>query len=297
MLQSSSLRRATTVCTFSLAAAAALYAFQNNASAPAQAQANRTPPARQQLAAAGPKGPAAVDPAVAAQGQRIFSSNCAFCHGANAKGGESGPDLLRSENVLDDDNGNKIGPIIHGALADKGMPKFPLSDEQIAQISAFLHSRIQAAAERGTYQILNIVTGDPKKGEAYFRSAGCNSCHSLDKDLAHIGSKMEPVAIQQAIVMPRNGRGIPGWAPVKRSQQLSATITLASGEKVQGFVQQMDDFSIEIQDTDGNIRSFDRNGDSPKIELHDPIQWHTDMLVKWQDSDIHNLTAYLVSQK
>ena len=171
---------------------------------------NAAPPARQQLAAAGRKGPAAIDPEAAARGKQVFQSNCSFCHGANAKGGESGPDLLRSELTLHDANGDKIGPVVHGSRADKGMPKFTLTDEQIADISAFLHQRVKAAAVRGTYQILNIVTGDPKKGEAYFNAADCPSCHSVTGDLAHIGSKTGSVELQQedrdAAAGPRRSR-------------------------------------------------------------------------------------------
>jgi mono/diheme cytochrome c family protein len=259
--------------------------------------ATTTPPARQQLAAAGPKGPAAVDPESATRGKTTFQANCAFCHGANAKGGESGPDLLRSELVLDDESGNKIGPVIHGSRADKGMPKFSLTDEQINDISAFLHGRIQAAAERDTYQILNIVSGDAKKGEAYFNSAGCTSCHSVTGDLAHIASRLDPVSLQQGVVMSRSGRGVPGWFPVKPSEQLHAQVTLPNGQHFEGAVTEYDDFVISVRDKDGETHTFTREGDVPKIELHDPMQAHLDMLPKWRDSDIHNLTAYLTTLK
>lgn len=267
------------------------------AQTPATTTNTTTPPARQQLAAAGRKGPAAVDPVAADRGKSVFQANCAFCHGANAKGGESGPDLLRSERVLDDEKGNKIGPVIHGSLADKGMPKFALTDDQINDISTFLHQRIQAAAERDTYQILNIVTGDPKKGQAYFESAGCTGCHSVSGDLAHIGSRLDAVSIQQGVVMPRGGRGVPGYFPVKQSQQLTATVTQSDGQKVQGLVQQYDDFVISIVDNNGDVHTFTREGDEPKIEIRDPLQAHLDMLQRWKDSDIHNLTAYLITLK
>ena len=142
------------------------------------------------------------------RGQKQFLATCAFCHGSNAKGGESGPDLLRSPVVLDDDHGDHIGPIVLNGRPEKGMPKFPLSTEQISDISAFLLDRVKAASERGTYEILNIVTGDPKAGEAYFNGpGGCTKCHSVTGDLAHIGSKYDPVTIQQRVVMPREGRG------------------------------------------------------------------------------------------
>jgi hypothetical protein len=33
------------------------------------------------------------------------------------------------------------------------------------------------------------------------------------------------------------------------------------------------------------------------VEVHDPLQAHTDMLRKYTDTDIHNVTAYLATLK
>ncbi len=160
------------------------------------------------------------------RGHKQFVATCAFCHGSNAKGGESGPDLLRSVVVLDDDHGDKIGPVVLNGRPDKGMPKFSLTPAQISDISAFLLDRVKAAALRGTYQILNIVTGDPKAGEIYFNGAGrCATCHSVTGDLAHIGSKYDPVTIQQLLVMPRERRGGFMQPPQTSSQPVTVTVT------------------------------------------------------------------------
>jgi cytochrome c oxidase cbb3-type subunit III len=248
----------------------------------------------------GPGVPKKLDLETVDSGQKIFQANCAFCHGATAKGGESGPDLLRSVLVLDDENGNKIGVVVHEGRLDKGMPKFPLTDAQIADISAFLHDRIKAAAQRGSYKILNIVTGDPKKGEAYFNGAGgCAGCHSVTGDLAHIGTKYDAVTIQQHVVMPREFRRGRGPAPPSPSpkQVVTATVTLPSGESFKGHVAAIDDFTIAIVDDAGEYHAFTRQGTVPKVEIHDPLQAHTEMLMKYSDADIHNLTAYLFNLK
>src|SRR5207247_8325934 len=47
----------------------------------------------------------------------------------------------------------------------------------------------------------------------------------------------------------------------------------------------------------GTYRSFARHDSIPKVILTNPRQWHIDMLPKWRDSDIHNMTAYLVTLK
>src|ERR1700688_4132480 len=135
------------------------------------------------------------DPAAVERGQKIFVAQCGFCHGSNANGGETGPDLIRSALALDDEGGDKIGPVILGGRPDKGMPAIHLTAEQIKDVSAFLRGRQQAAIDRGAYAIQDIVTGDAAKGQAYF-GANCASCHSPTGDLAGVAGKYEPVMLQ-----------------------------------------------------------------------------------------------------
>ena len=227
-------------------------------------------------------------------GKRIYTANCAFCHGGNAKGGESGPDLLRSSIVLHDEDGKQISAFIHVGRPDKGMPKFNLPEDQVTELAAFLHDGVRAAAQRSTYKILDIVVGDPKQGEAYFK-AHCASCHSATGDLAHIGAQ-DPVSIQQKIVMPREfGRGANSAAANKTA--MTVTVTQPTGEVTEGRLVHIDDFSVSLATADGKFKKFERDGDVPKVEVHDPLQPHLDLLPQYTDADIHNLTAYLVTLK
>jgi cytochrome c oxidase cbb3-type subunit III len=104
------------------------------------------------------------DAAAVDRGQKIFVGNCGFCHGTTAQGGDSGPDLVRSPLALDDERGDKIGPVIEQGRPGKGMPAFHLPPDEIQAIAAFLRSRQQAAIDRNAYSILNVVTGDREKG-------------------------------------------------------------------------------------------------------------------------------------
>jgi len=236
------------------------------------------------------------DPAAVERGKTTFVASCGFCHGSNAKGGEKGPDLLRSVIVLDDENGSTIGPVILRGRPDKGMPRFPLSQEQIADIAAFLHNSIKTAIERDNYKILNIVTGDAKAGAAYFNGAGgCHSCHSVTGDLKGIGAKYEPVTLQGKFLQP-NYTWEEGTPPHKVSA-ITATVTLPSGESVTGVIVHYDDFNIALRDAEGNYRSFQRVNDVPRVEIHNRLQAHVDLLSRYADADIHNLTAYLVTLK
>jgi cytochrome c oxidase cbb3-type subunit 3 len=236
-----------------------------------------------------------IDPAAVERGQKLFTANCGFCHGANAKGGESGPDLIRSVLVLDDEGGKDIGAVLKAGRQDQGMPKFDLPSQQVSDIAAFLHKRVTDAAFRQTYTVLDVLTGNGKEGEAYFSGAGgCAKCHSPTGDFKGIGSKYAAEVLQDRIVMPPRGRGNAD----KSSLRPTATITVPGGKTFSGVLVRLTDFDVTIKDASNAVRTFSRvTEDNPKIERKDPLQAHMDMLSKWKDSDIHNLTAYLVTLK
>jgi cytochrome c oxidase cbb3-type subunit 3 len=235
------------------------------------------------------------DAATLERGKTAFVAQCGGCHGSNAKGGENGPDLIRSVQVIDDENGNLIGPIVRGARQAQGMPKFDITQAQLSDIVAFLHEGVRAAAERGTYKILNIVTGNAAAGEAYFNGAGkCNTCHSPTGDLKGIGAKYDPIALQGRFLMPVGGRTT---NQRRTTAPIVVTVTLPSGLSFKGTLERIDDFSVSLTDANGDYHSFSRNGAIPKVDLNDPIKAHYDMLAKYTDADMHNLTAYLVTLK
>lgn len=239
------------------------------------------------------------DPAAAARGQKIFVATCAFCHGSDARGGNGGPNLVNSVLVLHDKGtGAEVGPVIlHGRPA-KGMPAFSLTDAQIRDVAAFLLSRSQAAANRMDYKILNIITGDPKAGEAYF-SAHCSSCHSGSNDLAHIATKFEPVDLQSRFLYPKESRypGVPGPPPDPRTEK-AVTVKLPSGQSVSGKLDHIDDFSVSLTEPSGEHHSW-LFEETPgiKVEVHDPLEAHATLLKQYTNADMHNVLAYLETLK
>jgi mono/diheme cytochrome c family protein len=254
------------------------------------------------------------DPAQVARGEKLFGEKCATaCHGANARGGtgKTDIDLLRSPMVLDDLGGREIGEFLKYGRPEKKMPKFDLTPDQNADIAAFLHRQIVAASERGTYQRLNVLSGNAKAGEAFFNgSVGkCNTCHSATGDMKGLAAKNNNDAstIQGLIVGGgaaggrggRGGRGgaDPTAAATPSKSAITATVTTKTGEKFTGLPVQITDFVIVIQPPTGPIKSFLRQGDWPKVETHNPLQAHVDLLGKYTDENIHDLAAYLVSLK
>ena len=77
----------------------------------------------------------------------------------------------------------------------------------------------------------------------------------------------------------------------------TVTVTLPSGERSKGTSIALDDFVVSLTEADGTPRSFRSMAPSPKVEIHDPLKPHKDLLQAYTDTDIHNVTAYLVTLK
>jgi mono/diheme cytochrome c family protein len=243
------------------------------------------------------------DATAVARGAEAYAASCAGCHGTSARGNVGAPDLIRSLLVLDDEKGILIAPVLRNGRTDAGMPKLSLTEQQISDIVAWLHVQTYAAGHRTTYEFLDILTGDPKKGEAFF-STTCTGCHSAAGDLKGIGTRYDPFILQGRWLQPRGrgGRGGRGGgreesAPESKRSAITVTVTLASGQVLSGVLENVDDFNVAFRDSSGEYHSFMRSGADPKVEIHDPLKGHSDLLSKYTDSDIHNVTAYLATLK
>jgi mono/diheme cytochrome c family protein len=225
------------------------------------------------------------DAEAAKRGAPVYQSNCGFCHGPLARGAE-GPSLIYSELVLKDQHGSLIADFLKNGRPEKGMPAFAtLSDEQRKDIAEFLRQQIEDVANRGTYEVKNILLGDPKKGAKYV-AAHCLSCHSVTGDLNNLSAKWQPVELQRYWIMPP--RSHPGRA---------ITATVRGPQRTwQGRVQQIDDFRIALVPDSGEPVVIARD-EGVAVELHDPLAPHVAMVGEIADSDMINVTAYLESLK
>ncbi len=236
-------------------------------------------------------------PEVLERGKALYSVHCSFCHGSDARGGgEGGPSLIRSDIVLNDQKGELIAPVIQNGRGT--MPKFSLTVEQISDIAAFIHSFRVGGYDISRNRPATIVVGEAKAGAAYF-NATCAKCHSVTGDLKGFAARFaNPRQMQQSWLMPGSGGGFGGGGGAPSNlKPTTVTVTLAAGKQVTGRLKRIDDFIVTLIEADGTPRTFRRNGDVPKVEINDPLEPHRELLSKYTDKDIHNVTAYLVTVK
>lgn len=227
--------------------------------------------------------PPAPDAAVIEHGRAVFRRDCSFCHGPDAAGGESGPDLTRSKLVGEDAGGSTIAPVIRNGRPDRGMPSFHLSEQDIAGLVAFIHrQKTTAEAQNGKRRGVDasdLQTGNAAAGKRYFEQS-CASCHSPTGDLAGIASRLQGLRLEQRMLYPRGAKS-------------TVTVTLPAGQTLTGALAYRDEFTVALRDASGRYLSW--STDEVKYTVADPAEAHVELLGKYSDADIHNLMAYLQS--
>ncbi len=223
------------------------------------------------------------------RGRQAFTVSCGFCHGIDARGGEGGPDLVRSAMMLNDEGGDLLGPFLEVGRPDAGMPPFSISDAEVRDLAGFVRAQSQAVINRGLYEIQNVFTGDAERGRAYFNGeGGCSGCHSPAGDLAGVGRRMEgPDLLARMIYPGRGGRGRP-------AQPRTVEVVVPGGTAFQGTLEYIDDFTVALRTAEGRYRSFQR---TPGVEINvaNPYQAHIDLIRRYTDETLHDLVTYLAT--
>ncbi|WP_213805003.1 c-type cytochrome [Granulicella sp. dw_53] len=236
-----------------------------------------------------------IDPAQVARGKTLFGINCQACHGQDLRGGDlGGPNLLRSQVTLSDKDGELIVPVIQGSRQAMGMPAIGLNMEDSKIVAAYIRSVIgtigRQGAPPGKQKPPTIVVGNAGDGRAYFIS-NCGKCHSAEGDLQGVASRItDPKVLQTAWLQGGS------LAEAHEGALVKATITLPTGEKVDGTLVRADDFLVTVKLRDSTIRTFRRDG-NVQVTLLDPLKAHKDLLPLYTDKDVHDITAYLVTLK
>jgi cytochrome c oxidase cbb3-type subunit 3 len=227
------------------------------------------------------------------RGNGLYQVNCMACHGADLRGGDQGgSNLLRSEIVLSDVDGELIGELLRTGL--NRMPAITTLDaDGVRAVAGYIHSvaaqaQGQGAPPRVEYD-LDILVGNARRGERFFNRE-CTACHSATGDLAGIAAAIDdPVNLQNSWVAGRR-QGRPGG---RSAQAQTVTVTIGDGTAVSGELLRYDDFFVSLRTADGQYRSFSRVGNGIAVAISDPLARHKALWAELDDATMHDVTAYL----
>lgn len=237
------------------------------------------------------------DPKAVAHGKQVYDAKCASCHAADLRGTTAvgSVNVLRSQPGLTDKGGDKLIPIMMGTFPGIENHAILKDRTDASDVAAFMRSIYAQIGSQGrvpgdALMQPNILVGDAAKGKAYF-AAHCASCHSAEGDLKGIATKVPaPKTLQSAWLRgQRFGVAVP---------PTTVTVTQAGKPAVTGTLIHVDDFLLTLKMADGSVKTFARASDTvPKITMKDPLEPHRNLLPTYADSDIHDVTAYLVTLK
>ena len=132
-----------------------------------------------------------------------------------------------------------------------------------------------------------MQTGNAAAGKTYFNGAGgCAKCHKPDGDLAHVATRLQPLALLRRMLFPTRG---------DRPNPATVTVTPPGGATVTGRLVFRDEFTIALTDSAGWYRSFPI--DRVSVTVDDPLDAHRAQLGQYTDKDMHDVLAYLQTLK
>jgi cytochrome c oxidase cbb3-type subunit III len=220
------------------------------------------------------------------EGKRTFASNCAGCHGLDAKGSERGPDIAtrRAIQKLPDAS---LAAIVRNGKAGTGMPPFlALGEPRILAVLKYLRT-LQGQNSAAS------LPGDPNAGRALFSgTAECSHCHTTNGDGGFIASDLSnyagsevPEEVRESIVNPNKNLD-----PRKRT----VVAKTSDGTTLTGIARNEDNFSLQLQTLDGAFHLLNKS-ELQSLEHQPTSLMPADYQSRLTRQQLDDLVSYLMS--
>lgn len=224
------------------------------------------------------------DPEAINLGRSYFRKGCSPCHGIDARGGGSGPDLTSGRMTHGDSDAALFRTIGRGVPGTE-MPPSRFKGEENWMIIAFLRSLGKDSRAP--------VTGDREAGEQiFFVGKKCSLCHMINgkggrlgSDLSRIGASRSPRHLMASIRDPSK--------EISRGFQ-TVTVVTNDGRRITGVRKNEDTFSVQLMARDEQLHLF------LKKDLREVIHGRESLMPVYGEGtlneiDLQDLTAYLDS--
>jgi len=225
------------------------------------------------------------DPAAIASGGELFREACSACHGTTGEGGR-GPNLRTSRNVQRANDQELFESIAKGVPGSE-MPPFPLGDEKVWSLAAFVRSLSAPAYDQK-------APGDPQAGESLFGGeGGCSGCHmirgaggSLGPDLSNIGMESNLARLRESLLEP-NKETSEGFEKV--------VVMLKTGDRIEGVARNRSNYSLQVLDSQGDLHLLE-SSQVDSIEFPEQAWMPPDYGDRLSEKQIRDVLAFLAGQ-
>jgi putative heme-binding domain-containing protein len=179
-------------------------------------------------------------------GSRVYTSECALCHGANGDGVDAVN--LRLGQFRRASSDEELRRVVSEGISGGQMPAFELSDTELNGIVAYIRAGFDPSG-------VAVRIGEAERGQALFvGEGGCARCHRVNgrgprtaPDLSDIGAIRTPAALQRTLLDP-DAALLPINRPVR-------AITL-DGREVRGRRLNEDSYTVQLIDSNERLRSL-----------------------------------------
>lgn len=224
--------------------------------------------------------------ATGSEGKQVFTTTCAACHGLDGGGGERGPDITHRREVqrLSD---KALLQIIGEGKPGTGMPAFgSLGPGRVQAVVRYLRTLQGQMAT-------TPLSGNPDGGKVlFFGKAECSQCHMangqggfIGSDLSSFAQTQSPAEIRRVITEPNRNLD-----PRKRT----VVVTTANGQTLTGIARNEDNFSLQLQATDGAFHLFNKS-ELQTIEYQPRSLMPDNYASRLSSKELDDLVSYLVS--
>lgn len=216
-------------------------------------------------------------------GSRVYSAQCANCHGPNGDQ-VSGIDLRRGQFRRASSDEDLAGVITRG-VPGTGMPPFALQAAELAGVIAFIRAGFDPAARP-------VRIGSSARGREVVEGKGaCLSCHRISgigsrvaPDLSDIGAARPPDALHRSLIDPSSG-----MMPINRP----VLITMKDGRTISGRRLNEDTFTVQLIDGKERLHSIVKSDmRAYVVETRSNMPSYSGRLT---DEELSDVIAYLLT--
>ena len=183
-----------------------------------------------------------------AEGERIFGTQCSYCHGPKGEGGQ-GP-VLAVPRLTHAPVDQTLFHVIREGIPGTRMPASALTTTQTWQVAAYVRTLGRVEAPKSI--------GDPRRGRQIFvTKGGCTKCHTIGghggaigPDLTDIGDRRDAAELRTSLLEP--DASVP-------LDFLQVRVVTKAGRSLTGVRINEDAFSIQIRDLSNQFYSFWKN--------------------------------------